>query len=148
MGVKFKTVAKKKAKAKVASKQAAKMADTVDTYAESKLELNDRMAALSGLTKTVKDLDELLCKFVDGEKAPDDTMVLKGKVYALKVGAKGQRAVGFNKEFLLDKLGEEVFLELAQFSVTDLKRSLTGAEFAEAVQYSPVTKRRIEVLEP
>jgi len=139
------TVFKSKTKSKAKSAALNDTQALAVAYVEDRLVLDAELAKLSALKKRVEEQEEALLKLVDdGTPKASETKIVAGD-YVVKFGPKGQKAVGFNKAMIRKALGADLFVELATFGVTELKKYMTGEDFSKAVAYDHVNKRRVTV---
>lgn len=84
------------------------------------------------LTKEKETCKQALYKFI--EKFPQETINLEGKKFKINVSAPRIERLLTDPQTLFKLLGKEKFIELAKFSIEDLKKGLNPKQLAEVTQ--------------
>lgn len=138
--VETKTETKKKVKSKdIMSKK------DVDKFGANVIKLNRKKAQLKPLENKVGNAEKDFLAKADELLDAGETFTLLGKEFDIELGAKGSKTVITDKEKVLELLGEKVFFELAQISITDLKKYLTEDQIEEVTETTRPNKRRAKV---
>lgn len=137
-----------KTKAKVKVKAPTNVIDAVvQKFVADKLALEAKLAKLAALQAEVAAGETALLEYVDTLVDASEGTELQAGDYVVKVGAKGRKAIAFDKAAIKKEIGKEVYDEIAVFKVEDLKRYMTGEAFEAAVEYAHVNKRKIVIEE-
>lgn len=139
------TITKAKAKTKTAPTNV--IDAVVQSYVANRLELEAKLAKLAALQKAVKADEEKLLAYADELVKPEEDTELTAGDYVVKIGAKGRKAVAFDKALIKEEIGADVYEEIANFSIEDLKKYMTGKGFEKAVTYEHANKRKVVVEE-
>jgi hypothetical protein len=127
-----------------------KAAKLVSDFITKKVALTDKLNALKGEVKEVADLEKALLAMVDENTEAAEAITLKGaNGETLEVSAKGKKTTVTDKDTavdLLEAVQEGLALEIAGFTLTNLKAYLTPAQFESITETSHVNKRSIKIL--
>lgn len=118
---------------------------SVDKYTDLRRELDSREAELQPLRDNVEYLETELREFADQLVEASRPVTLYGEHHLADFAAKGKRVVDVDKDLLKSILDMDLLWELAQFTVTDLKRYLSGDQLEKVLRYEHVTKRKLKV---
>ena len=100
--------------------------DELGKLGESLAEAKKLIAAYEKIRKEVVSLAELTT-------APEDATTLVGLEYVAKLTAKASRRDIIDKLAIYNAVGNDTFVELAQFRLSDLDKYLTPAQLEKAV---------------
>ncbi len=75
--------------------------------------------------------------------SPEDVATLIGHTHITKLTAKQMKRDVINKQAIFEALGNDMFVELAQFSLADLDKYLTPAQLEKAVAEIAAGPRRV-----
>jgi hypothetical protein len=117
----------------------------VDTYGALLTELQVKEKKLDGLRAQVQEAEGVLLQYADEAVAPSQAVTLVGSSFTTDISARRRDVVDTNKQLLKDLLDDDVFLAIAKFNVTDLRRYLTGEQVDDVLTYDYVGKRRVRI---
>lgn len=92
----------------------------IDQYGRSIEIIKEQTKIKDGCKKVIEAIIQSL---------PEDSLNLTGKEFELLITAPAEKTVVVNNQKVLQKLGLEKFIELAQFSIDDLKNWLNPEQF-------------------
>lgn len=115
----------------------------VDLYCVLREILDPKLAALKIEQKELADVEGQLMAALDDLYSPEDESVRKTLKYLLSFGPKGEQFQLEDKKKLIDIIGLGTFIELAEVSVTNLRKHLTEAQLAEVGKDVRKTKRKL-----
>jgi hypothetical protein len=120
------------------------LAEKLDEYCELSEKIEEVMKPIAPLVKKQKKLEETLLATIDAHLDPAVTAALAGLQYEGEVGAKGRKTVVVDRDKLIEALGLDLFLKIAEVSVTDMRRYLTDDQLATIIEQPHVNKRSIK----
>lgn len=151
MAIKLITKAKEQIKKKVVTRVAAKSKQKnplVDQYANLLEEEKGLKKSLSELGKEIAGLQTELLSECDLSN-PEEPATLLGVGYILQVSEQSLVSTLEGKSQAVDmlsKISEDLPLELARFTLTDLKKYLTEAQYNKVVAIERTGSRKVKVL--
>lgn len=92
----------------------------IDHYGRSSEIIKEQTKIKDGCKKVIEAIIQSL---------PEDSLNLTGKEFELLITAPAEKTVVINKQKVLKELGVDKFIELAQFSIDDLKQWLNPHQF-------------------
>lgn len=92
----------------------------IDQYGRSSEIIKEQTKIKDGCKKVIEAIIQNL---------PEDSLNLTGKEFELLITAPGKKTIVTDNKKVLQELGVEKFIELAQFSIEDLKQWLNPQQF-------------------
>lgn len=114
-------------------------------YAKSKLDLKAKTDKLKVLKAEVDELEDQIEENVDQYLTPENGTEIHAGPYLIEVSARTRESLPIDKKALFEALGATLFVELASFSITDLKKYLTGQQLETLLKYEHTGSRRLSV---
>lgn len=93
----------------------------IDSYGRSAELIKEQTKIKDGCKKIIEAIIQEL---------PEDSLLLTGKEFELLITAPAEKTVVMSNQAVLQALGVEKFMELAQFSIEDLKKWLNPEQLA------------------
>ena len=113
-------------------------------------QIGDLEPSVASAKKIVKDYDALVKKAkelaVSLGIAPDDEITVIGTNHSVKISAAELERKVANKNVLLEILGEDNFIALASFKLTDLDKYVPVAEQDKVIEKTYGTTRKLSVV--
>lgn len=114
-----------------------------DIYCALRQELDPKLAALKIQQKELADVEESLLAALDSTYKPHEDGVRKTEKYLLSFAAKGKATTITDKKKLIEILGLDAYLAMAEISITDMKKYLTAAQVKLVATEVHKNKRRL-----
>jgi hypothetical protein len=114
-------------------------------YAKAKLELKEKLDKIKPLKTLVDDYEDRIDEEVSQFLQPEDGTTIDVGKYHIEVSARTREYLPIDKQELFKTLGATLFVELASFSITDLKKYLTGQQLDALLKYKHTGSRRMSV---
>ena len=128
---------------KVAAVEADAVDQLQDLYCALRQVIDPQAAALKIQQKELAEIEEALLAAIDAEHAPQQAGVRKTPNYLLSFAAKGKQTTITDKKKLIEMIGLEAYLAIAEISITDMRKYLTAAQVAQVSQEEHKSKRRL-----
>ena len=119
-------------------------AQTVDLYCELKEKIEPLAAKVAILEKELKPVEAQIQATLDIENAPDEEGIRQTENYLLSFSYKGKATELTDKQKLIEILGINTFIELAQVKIEDLQKYLTEKQMAQLTKVNHKNKRRLK----
>jgi len=116
----------------------------IDQYGRSSKIIKEQTKIKDGCKKVIEAIIQSL---------PEEGLNLTGKEFELLITAPAEKTVIIDNKKVLQELGVEKFIELAQFSIEDLKKWLNPNQFAQVTttvkgNRTFRSKRKLKELKP
>lgn len=121
-------------KEKSATVTAAEMVELVDEYVSTIQKIKEFKDKLEPLTQLKEFQESALLEQVDSVAAADEEALLVGNVHNLKVSKKSMVSKVKDKPKLLELLGDDTYLELAEVKIGDIRKYLTPDQIEQVLK--------------
>jgi hypothetical protein len=115
----------------------------VDLYCELRSVIDPKLEALKIEQKELTEVETQLMAAIDEQHQPEDESIRKTQQWLLSFGPKGKQFQLEDKKKLIELLGLGTFIELAEVSVTHIRKYLTESQVAQVGKDVRKTKRKL-----
>lgn len=120
--------------------------EQVDMYATLKAQLAKAEADLKPLKMKVAEFEDTLRTYADGLVDKTEKVSVKGIEHILEFGPKASTVLAIDKEALVEAVTPEVYLDLANMAVGDIRKYCNPKQIEKILTEDNVGKRSIKIL--
>lgn len=132
-----------KAKEKDQQIESESLDQLIDLYCSLRQKLDPKLAALKIEQKELEEVEKELLTALDGQHEPGEEGVRKTLAWMLSFGMKGNQFEVKDKKKLIQLIGIDMFLEIAEVSVTNMRKYLTVPQLAQVGEDVRKSKRKL-----
>ena len=121
------------------------LVEKIDAFGSASAELKKALDALEPLTKLVSGLKKDLLAHADETYKTDESALLLGLEFDVKVGMKASAVQAIDKEELYKTLGEETFFELAVIGVGDIRKYCSPPQIEKILTEKRTGSRSVKI---
>lgn len=122
------------------------MADRIDRMVALKGQMDALGDVLKPLATEMAALQGELNQIVEDTYAADWGGVLKGKTGEVKVGPKATKVTSISKEALIEILGPDQYIVLAEMKIGDIRKYLTPPQIADVLTEEKSGPRSVKII--
>lgn len=119
------------------------VADTVDMFADLQYEIDQLKSQLKPREAEAKDLKEVLDAHIDETVGPAQTGTLKGNASKVEFGKRANRVEVVDKDKLIEIIGLDAFMKLAEVGITKIRALLSEEELEEVLHTERTGNRKL-----